>query len=33
VAVGWVSGIGWLSLIVTSHRLYLSAQDDDDVHE
>ncbi|WP_396599963.1 phosphatase PAP2 family protein [Frigoribacterium sp. R86507] len=33
VAVGWVSGIGWLSLIVTSHRLYLSTQDDDDVHE
>jgi undecaprenyl-diphosphatase len=31
VAVGWVSGIGWLSLVVTSHRLYLSAQDDDDV--
>lgn len=33
VAVGWVTGIGWLSLVVTSHRLYLSTQDDDDVHE
>lgn len=28
VAVGWVTGVGWLSLIVTSHRLYLSTRDD-----
>ncbi|WP_420368850.1 phosphatase PAP2 family protein [Curtobacterium sp. L1-20] len=31
VAVGWVTGGGWLSLIITSHRLYLSAEDDDTV--
>ncbi|WIB60178.1 phosphatase PAP2 family protein [Curtobacterium sp. MCLR17_007] len=29
VAVGWVTGAGWLSMIITSHRLYLSTQDDD----
>lgn len=28
VAVGWTTGAGWLSLLVTSHRLYLSAQRD-----
>jgi membrane-associated phospholipid phosphatase len=33
VAVGWVTGTGWLSLVITSHRLYLSAQDDDEVDE
>ncbi|WP_423919348.1 phosphatase PAP2 family protein [Frigoribacterium sp. 2-23] len=33
VAVGWVTGTGWLSLIITSHRLYLSTQDDDDIAE
>jgi membrane-associated phospholipid phosphatase len=33
VAVGWVTGTGWLSLIITSHRLYLSAQDDDEIGE
>jgi undecaprenyl-diphosphatase len=33
VAVGWVTGAGWLSLIITSHRLYLSTQDDDTVAE
>ena len=31
VAVGWVTGAGWLSLLITSHRLYLSTQDDDTV--
>lgn len=31
VAVGWVTGGGWLSLVITSHRLYLSAKDDDTV--
>lgn len=31
VAVGWVTGSGWLSLLITSHRLFLSAQDDDTV--
>jgi len=33
VAVGWVTGAGWLSMIITSHRLYLSTQDDDTVAE
>jgi len=33
VAVGWVTGTGWLSLIITSHRLYLSAQDDAEIAE
>ncbi len=33
VAVGWVTGTGWLSLVITSHRLYLSAQDDDEIGE
>ncbi|PZE69283.1 phosphatidic acid phosphatase [Curtobacterium sp. MCPF17_018] len=33
VAVGWVIGAGWLSMIITSHRLYLSTQDDDTVPE
>lgn len=33
VAVGWVTGAGWLSMIITSHRLYLSTQDDDSVDE
>ncbi|TCK62885.1 phosphatase PAP2 family protein [Curtobacterium sp. PhB136] len=33
VAVGWVTGAGWLSLIITSHRLYLSAQDDEHPRE
>jgi undecaprenyl-diphosphatase len=27
VAVGWTTGAGWLSLIITSHRLYLTSQD------
>ena len=26
VAVGWVSGTGWLALIITSHRLYLTTR-------
>ncbi|ROQ38372.1 undecaprenyl-diphosphatase [Frondihabitans sp. PhB188] len=29
VAVGWTTGTGWLSLIVTSHRLYLTSTDRD----
>jgi membrane-associated phospholipid phosphatase len=29
VAVGWTTGAGWLSLIITSHRLYLTSQDDE----
>lgn len=28
VAVGWTTGAGWLSLLITGHRLYLSAEDD-----
>jgi membrane-associated phospholipid phosphatase len=28
VLVGWVSGAGWLSLVVTSHRLYLTSARD-----
>jgi undecaprenyl-diphosphatase len=27
VAVGWTTGTGWLALIITSHRLYLTARD------
>jgi membrane-associated phospholipid phosphatase len=26
VVMGWVSGIGWLSLVITSHRLHLTIQ-------
>jgi undecaprenyl-diphosphatase len=26
VAVGWTTGAGWLSMIITSHRLYLTTQ-------
>jgi membrane-associated phospholipid phosphatase len=25
VLVGWISGTGWVSLVITSHRLYLSS--------
>lgn len=27
VAVGWTTGAGWLSVLITSHRLFLTAQD------
>jgi undecaprenyl-diphosphatase len=27
VAVGWTTGTGWLSLIITSHRLFLTSRD------
>jgi undecaprenyl-diphosphatase len=27
VAVGWTTGTGWLALVITSHRLYLTSQD------
>jgi undecaprenyl-diphosphatase len=28
VAVGWTTGAGWLALIITSHRLYLTSTSD-----
>jgi membrane-associated phospholipid phosphatase len=30
VLVGWTTGAGWLSLVITSHRLYLTSQAHDD---
>jgi len=29
VLVGWISGTGWVSLVVTSHRLYLTSTKND----
>jgi membrane-associated phospholipid phosphatase len=29
VLVGWISGSGWVSLVITSHRLYLTSRGDD----
>jgi membrane-associated phospholipid phosphatase len=28
VLVGWISGTGWVSLVITSHRLYLTSSKD-----
>ncbi|WP_213813645.1 phosphatase PAP2 family protein [Glaciihabitans sp. dw_435] len=29
VAVGWVTGTGWLAILITSHRLYLTSKSDE----
>ena len=29
VVVGWTTGTGWLALLITSHRLYLTSKSDD----